>query len=1448
MKKIYKIVAALAVLALAISAIPSATPAQAWFGTSGPGLHVTTLIAGQNIDAGTVRVWNSREKLHIQVDPTGGWQINTIQVYVGAEPVPTVLGGNPVPGQFPYKKEYSDPASSYTLVLDLVDDLGMSWGEPYEDLRIQNIAVHADLVKIVLDEDVDKKSPDNDKEEGKKPRVLEKEGAWAFGDGVFDGGRWAWWFKYEITHPQRGHFVDSPVGGLKFETPTSIGKTDESGGFDYFPGERVDLYLGSVYLGSPLAGHKTSPLDIYEDADTDDPRVINMARFLQSLDVDGDSKEGILITEEVEACLNATLIVLGLEEVDFFIDDAQTEAVIQGTIDECAGVEGVTLLAVSAEEAQAELDATLSTDMFRKDISRTDDLTSSKSKLNIMTVWFPALKANGEPASYMDGEESIPGVPYYDSEGNLLRTELEAKPVVVVYTDGVEETGNEDIFAAISRDDGNTFKRMNLSRAADRSSFELENGEDAYGQAKKPVFQIRGNNIMVAWTSKFCSGGKPAYAIDPEDDYLLDDPYYTPDIWGVGGPQRSVDYADQGFPEVGEVPYSCVWVARGVIVTQGMINSGGFWVNPDGDTATEDAYVVGDIVWFKPERLTSGRRDANQVFMGASDGAGFAIAWQEDPDGLRPGNAAGPGPGWGGATTNHKTDIWYSYVTWADFRKIDMEFESGGDPEHLIDVVGRPKALVPMSLPVRLSDNDAVNTDNLLVELGGDGLPVVDTSGNFIPSNGMGSIADISYTQENLTRCVKFEEGETIVEVDSTDAATYHVLPALPEDHSLEQNCTSCHVPFDLQSAHDAPTQGSPIPLVVVNSLTPEYLGGFTNTDCASCHYSNVVPRDRVIAVTPGLNDDAKISECESNGGIWKEELEAYYPYDGYPYVASIVDSDASGTHAYGYEIPGLCDDFYTYTNYSDAEKSVCITEDGRLLDGNTGAARANLFLQTYTNNNGTPTDTSDDFKSAFAIMAYEESKGAGVGPPERDTEDPAGHFGDAPLPEAGKIAIYHSFDFQNPDLVSAGTIINLPEMDADGNIMYLRDVSLDAEGELVYGALRLDYLGQPQLAYENARRPRFIIQGKAGAGDSKTVLLILYKEGPEGMGRPSDIMLRRVVASAPGNPYATTNIACNEWEETLNGLTVCVDGAQNMSSVTPTVTVESTGEPTSEDPYGAIKVVEWEQTVDNLSDPSWLNPLDDARAHRGGIRGDFIVMGYSYTPNWAASRNGNDKYDFLVRRSFDGGLTWTTDPAGSGVEHCKTWTYPVDGENPGEKIEECTFYPAGTFEEARNLSQLPNSKESVIEPRIVPAPGTIKVDGVWTGRDEDMQNPAVFYVSYGTATNPGSIHGDSDEEEEGAAPLDLYYSFSTDRGESFVEVTWLVNPDSDGTNAGTEVTAWDWLAKGDGEQGEAQLRMTPDGSRFYATWLQDEEDSSDIMFRRIMSPEFLANVLAVPE
>jgi hypothetical protein len=105
------------------------------------------------------------------------------------------------------------------------------------------------------------------------------------------------------------------------------------------------------------------------------------------------------------------------------------------------------------------------------------------------------------------------------------------------------------------------------------------------------------------------------------------------------------------FAAVGEIPYSCVWTARGTIE-----------LVPPGQGSTVTADEVWGVRWRKAERLTSGRRDAYKLSIDGVEGAGFALSWQEDPEGLRPGYGEGPGEGWSGATGNHKTDIWYSSI------------------------------------------------------------------------------------------------------------------------------------------------------------------------------------------------------------------------------------------------------------------------------------------------------------------------------------------------------------------------------------------------------------------------------------------------------------------------------------------------------------------------------------------------------------------------------------------------------------------------------------------------------------------------------------------------------------------------------------------------------------------------------------------------------------------
>ena len=180
---------------------------------------------------------------------------------------------------------------------------------------------------------------------------------------------------------------------------------------------------------------------------------------------------------------------------------------------------------------------------------------------------------------------------------------------------------------------------------------------------------------------------------------------------------------------------------------------------------------------------------------------------------------------------------------------------------------------------------------------------------------------------------------------------------------------------------------------------------------------------------------------------------------------------------------------------------------------------------------------------------------------------------------------------------------------------------------------------------YENARRVRFVVQPKENAGASGTVLVAMYRQGEEGKGRPADVFLRRAV-----DGYAYSDF---------------VEGAVNLTSaeVLSTSTIPNEGN----------KVTSWTWTVDNLNDQSSTNPFEDARAHRAQLRGDSLVFGYTWTPNWNSARNAKDKYDFFVRRSFDGGTTWSTDD--------------------------------GAWEVPRNISNLPNAKFTVIEPRLMATP-----------------------------------------------------------------------------------------------------------------------------------------------
>ena len=103
------------------------------------------------------------------------------------------------------------------------------------------------------------------------------------------------------TGELRTGVLAGPIIGLKYETPSGSGVTDGKGQFKYRKGEMVTFAVGDVVLGSAMAADRVNLSQIVPGVDGDidkikDPELVNMVRFLETLDQDGNIENGVTIT------------------------------------------------------------------------------------------------------------------------------------------------------------------------------------------------------------------------------------------------------------------------------------------------------------------------------------------------------------------------------------------------------------------------------------------------------------------------------------------------------------------------------------------------------------------------------------------------------------------------------------------------------------------------------------------------------------------------------------------------------------------------------------------------------------------------------------------------------------------------------------------------------------------------------------------------------------------------------------------------------------------------------------------------------------------------------------------------------------------------------------------------------------------------------------------------
>lgn len=172
MKKYVYVIAMFALCVIGMSSANAATVIK----VNGEDTDCVDLFAGQTIVAGDVCFAADYDSntLTIQFNPdvTQGWTLVETQLWLGTNlaDMPQANNGNPIPGQFPYKR------ADGVYVLDLTD-LGFACPGPYTPL----VAAHAAMARVV------------------DGVTVQTETGWSDGDPFVEQGNWGTYTAIKLT-------------------------------------------------------------------------------------------------------------------------------------------------------------------------------------------------------------------------------------------------------------------------------------------------------------------------------------------------------------------------------------------------------------------------------------------------------------------------------------------------------------------------------------------------------------------------------------------------------------------------------------------------------------------------------------------------------------------------------------------------------------------------------------------------------------------------------------------------------------------------------------------------------------------------------------------------------------------------------------------------------------------------------------------------------------------------------------------------------------------------------------------------------------------------------------------------------------------------------------------------------------------------------------------------
>jgi hypothetical protein len=189
-----------------------------------------------------------------------------------------------------------------------------------------------------------------------------------------------------------------------------------------------------------------------------------------------------------------------------------------------------------------------------------------------------------------------------------------------------------------------------------------------------------------------------------------------------------------------------------------------------------------------------------------------------------------------------------------------------------------------------------------------------------------------------------------------------------------------------------------------------------------------------------------------------------------------------------------------------------------------------------------------------------------------------------------------------------------------------------------------------------------------------------------------------------------------------------------------------------------------------------------NANAHRAVVRGNLVVLAYDQTADMDAA---NPEKTLIPTANYNLYVTRST----------------ASGE-------------AGSWSQALNLSRVSSPELTVVEPRMVPTPGTVINPLTGTPDDGDRQDPAVLLVSYATERNTLA-----------AGAGRVYVARSVDQAatfEPFMPVSSAVVG-----------------------QSEAQLRPSPDGATVSVLWMGEQTPGDEASKDAVLA---IASFIRLPD